>query len=68
MTFNLVNKYVLVSTWALFCGQNLQSGDKNEMSERVILHGALTEKIIDLPGISNTEVKQKREPPCSKKQ
>jgi hypothetical protein len=55
MTFNLVNKYLLVSTWALFCGQNSQSGDMNEMSESVILHGALTAKIIDLPGSSNTQ-------------
>lgn len=60
MTFNLVNKYLLVSTWALFCGQNSQSGDMNEMSERVILHGALTEKIIDLPGSSNTQHEAKK--------
>jgi hypothetical protein len=63
-----VNKYLLVSTWALFCGQNSQSGDMNEMSERVILHGALTAKIIELLGSSNTQHEAKKRPRCSKKQ
>jgi hypothetical protein len=67
MTFNLVNKYLLVLTWALFCGQNSQSGDMNDMSERVILHGALTAKIIDLPGSSNTQHEAKKRTPVQQK-
>jgi hypothetical protein len=68
MTFNLVNKYLLVSTWALFCGQNSRSGDMNEMSERVILHGALTAKSLIFQPVATHSMKQKREPWCSKKQ
>lgn len=62
MTFNLVNKYLL----ALVCGQNPQSGDMNEMSERVILHGALTAKSLIFQAVATHSMQQKENPGAAK--